>query len=410
MYAPQSLNDLVFLMFYGGVTMLALLSAIYMALRRNNAFARKVTPPSALRRWSAAFFLMAALSHVWWYVLGVYWLTDDRLVRNITAVTLDHVILVPLVMAVLLRLLQDRRRLLWPWVLTQLPIVSSAALGIARHDEFYGFQLPTYCQMAVMFLFFVYYVRAVMQYGRWLRDNYADLEHKEVWQSLLFIVALFVIYEAYFTNPGVMSREYLAQVNTIVIVGFLLWRVENLQRLDDSEECDHSIDEEPVEDELIEDDEFIADDELAVADEPAADDKAATESTFLNLTIPANIGYLLHKYCVTPKLYLQHGLTLTELSERIGTNRTYLSSYLAQQGVSYNSYINRLRIDYFEHVFLKALATDRPFTAKQLAHRCGFSSYSTFATAFKQFKGQSVTTWIKEHTPPVEEVELFSNK
>ena len=45
MYAPQSLNDLVFLMFYGGVTMLALLSAIYMALRRNNAFARKVTPP-----------------------------------------------------------------------------------------------------------------------------------------------------------------------------------------------------------------------------------------------------------------------------------------------------------------------------------------------------------------------------
>ena len=127
----------------------------------------------------------------------------------------------------------------------------------------------------------------------------------------------------------------------------------------------------------------------------------------VSLTIPANIGYLLHKYCVTPKLYLQHGLTLTELSERIGTNRTYLSSYLAQQGVSYNSYINRLRIDYFEHVFLKALATDRPFTAKQLAYRCGFSSYSTFATAFKQFKGQSVTTWIKEHTPPVEEVKLF---
>ena len=53
---------------------------------------------------------MAALSHVWWYVLGIYWLTDDRLVRNIVAVTLDHVLLVPLVIALLLRMLQDRRR------------------------------------------------------------------------------------------------------------------------------------------------------------------------------------------------------------------------------------------------------------------------------------------------------------
>ena len=32
-------------------------------------------------------------------------------------------------------------------------------------------------------------VRALRQYGRWLRDNYADLEHKEVWQS--FVVLYF---------------------------------------------------------------------------------------------------------------------------------------------------------------------------------------------------------------------------
>ena len=29
----------------------------------------------------------------------------------------------------------------------------------------------------------IYMVRALRQYGHWLRDNYADLEHKEVWQS-----------------------------------------------------------------------------------------------------------------------------------------------------------------------------------------------------------------------------------
>ncbi len=34
------------------------------------------------------------------------------------------------------------------------------------------------------------YVRALIQYGRWLRENYADLEHKEVWQSLLFLACV----------------------------------------------------------------------------------------------------------------------------------------------------------------------------------------------------------------------------
>ena len=185
MYAQESLYDSLFLMFYGGIAMLAVVAGLYLWLRRSNSILPDITPPKALRRWTAAFFLMAALSHAWWYVLGVYWLTDDRLVRNIVAVTLDHVLLVPLVMAMLLHLLQDRRRLLWPWVLTQVPIVVLAAVGIARHSEFYGFDLTTYWQVAVMTVFIVYYIVALRQYGRWLRQNYADLEHKEVWQSLL---------------------------------------------------------------------------------------------------------------------------------------------------------------------------------------------------------------------------------
>ena len=89
MYAQQSLQDTLFLMLYGGVAILALVTGLYLWLRRNNGIASDVTPPKALRRWTAAFFIMSALSHVWWYVLGVYWLEDDRLVRNIPAVTLD---------------------------------------------------------------------------------------------------------------------------------------------------------------------------------------------------------------------------------------------------------------------------------------------------------------------------------
>lgn len=131
MYAYQSLQDYIFLMLYGGVTMLAFAAGLYLWLRRSNAIVPGVTPPRALRQWTALFFITAALSHVWWFVLGVYWLTDDRQVRNITAVTLDYITLVPLVMGMLLHMLQDRRRRLWPWVLVQVPVVAIAAIELS---------------------------------------------------------------------------------------------------------------------------------------------------------------------------------------------------------------------------------------------------------------------------------------
>ena len=83
MYAPQSLQDILFLMFYSSIAMLALMAGIYLGLRRSNAIAPSVNPPKALRQWTAAFFVTAAMSHVWWFVLGTYcsahigWLTTD---------------------------------------------------------------------------------------------------------------------------------------------------------------------------------------------------------------------------------------------------------------------------------------------------------------------------------------------
>ena len=87
--------------------------------------------------------------------------------------------------------------------------------------------------MALIAGFIIYYALALRHYGRWLRDNYANLEHKEVWQSLTFAVGLFVVYEVYTSNGGELLREYLSQIVTLVIIAFLLWRVETLQELKD---------------------------------------------------------------------------------------------------------------------------------------------------------------------------------
>ena len=367
MYATQSLHDILFLILYGGVAMFALMAGIYLCLRRSNAIAADVTPPKALRRWTAAFFIMAAMSHVWWYVVGVYWLADDRLVRNIVCIMLDHITLVPLVMALLLRMLQDRQRRIWPWVLSQVIIIGGAALGIANHNEL-GLDLMHNCQVAIIVLFVAYYIYALIRYSRWLKDNYADLDHKEVWQSLLFAIALMIFYQAYSTNPGNMSREFLSQLITLVIIAFLLWRVETLQQLDAKD--------------TITPDDALEDDDV--------------DNT--SVGIPLNIGPLLEQHCEATQLYLQHDLTLQQLATAIGTNRTYLSQYFAQQDITYNSYINRLRIKHFMRLYSDSITSLRPATATELAQQSGFRSYSTFAVAFKQFNDQTVTAWMKDQS------------
>ena len=85
-------------------------------------------------------------------------------------------------------------------------------------------------------VFITYYIYALWQYGRWLLDNYADLDHKEVWQSLVFALALLAVYVIYTSNAGELMREYLSQVISIVIIAFLLWRVETLQELPSQED------------------------------------------------------------------------------------------------------------------------------------------------------------------------------
>jgi AraC-like DNA-binding protein len=354
MYGQQSLQDLVFMMLYGGVAMLAFIAAFYLLFRRANAFSPSIMPPKSLHRWTAAFFIAVALSHVWWYVLGVCWLTDDRLVRNITVIMLDHITLVPLVMGMLLCMLQDCRRPLWPWVLAQMPVMVAALMGISLHSEFYGYEMAHYWQLAVIIVFVVYYIHALMKYGRWLRENFADLEHKEVWQSLVFVVVLFVFYEVYTTNAGELTKEYMAQVVSIVIVAFLLWRVETLQRLEAVGETD------------------------------------ADQSDY------SYIGALLEQLCENSGLYLQHDLSLQQLASALGTNRTYLGAYFAQTGTTYNAYINLLRIEHFERLYIKALAISRPVTAQKLADESGFRSYSTFSAAFKKHRGITVSVWMED--------------
>ena len=219
-------------------------------------------------------------------------------------------------------------------------------------------------------------VHAVRQYGRWLRDNFADLEHKEVWQSFLALAVMMIMFGYYVGGYGGLTYEYIVQAFGLFLICYLLWRVETLSDL--TRPLSIPIGEETATTEVMD-----ADGEYHTSDD-------------LSAAVSDEIGSLLQQHCIDTQLYLQHDLTVTQLAQAIGTNRTYLGQYFSRHGSTYNAYINNLRINHFVSLYREAVATQRSFTVQQLASESGYRSYSTFSLAFKQRMGQSVTAWMRD--------------
>ena len=160
MYEYEGLRDMFFIMLYGGATMMALVAALYLWLRSGNAVNREVESLRELRLWASAFLTSVAASHVWWSLLGTVWLTEDRVVRNIVAITLDRVTFVPLMMCVLLRMLQDRKRPLWPVAAAMVPFVVIAIVSFVLHYDMFEWYIEAY-SLLLGLTFFIYYVHSL---------------------------------------------------------------------------------------------------------------------------------------------------------------------------------------------------------------------------------------------------------
>lgn len=347
--------------------MASLIACLYLLLRKGNAFAPDVTPPLTLRRWAAAFFAVSCLGHFWWLLLCFY-TRHLNMIGVMVASVLDCVGMLTTIAGTLLAMLQDRKRPLWPVVIATMPYAVLWALHLAYPDGLFLDLAIAYMVLSCVLLT-VYLVFAAWRYRHWLCDNYADLEHKEIRSSyiMIFITALLLIlffgFESRYKVIG-----FIVQFIEIPFFGLMLWRVETLQQLDGMTGVD-------TEDPL-----------------PAEPEETAPLATL------SGIGALLKRHCEDAQLYLKHDLSLSQLSQTIGTNHYYLSQYFTQQGLTYNAYINGLRINHFINLYHEAVATQRSFTAQQLASESGFRSYSTFSAAFKQRIGQTVTAWMRDTT------------
>ena len=164
-------EDDLYTILYGASAMLSLVACCYLLFRRSNAIAPDITSPVHLRRWAAAFFASLTLSHLWY--LPIFYLTSaaDIMLCNTIGGTLDFMTLFPFAIVVLLSMLQDRRRPLWPVFVMFMPIVVGLVICcVNRSDALLPVLFAYYLLLCIGLI--VYMVREVRQYGRWLFPLY----------------------------------------------------------------------------------------------------------------------------------------------------------------------------------------------------------------------------------------------
>jgi YesN/AraC family two-component response regulator len=93
--------------------------------------------------------------------------------------------------------------------------------------------------------------------------------------------------------------------------------------------------------------------------------------------------------------FLDPDFSINVLAKNLNTNTSYLSYIINKEfDQSFKRYITELRIEYI----IKKLTTNRKYrnyTIKSLAAEIGYTNASAFARAFKKYKGNTPSEFIK---------------
>ena len=161
----QIRQDTLFIMLYAVVTATALLASCYLLFRRANAIAPNITPPIHLRRWTTAFFAFFALNHLWYMPIFFLSSSEAIMMTDLIGGLLDCMTLFPVAVIVLLAMLQDHKRPLWPVAVMVTPIVVAGAFSVATRSYALLPMVYVYSLLTCMGLI-IYMVRALERYSR----------------------------------------------------------------------------------------------------------------------------------------------------------------------------------------------------------------------------------------------------
>ena len=90
------------------------------------------------------------------------------------------------------------------------------------------------------------------------------------------------------------------------------------------------------------------------------------------------------------KIYLNPGLNINDVVQKVGTNRTYISSIINQQfNLNFCSFVNNFRLEELQQIFIETPSISNEI----LAEKCGFGSFNSMKRAISSRTGHSITEW-----------------
>ena len=90
------------------------------------------------------------------------------------------------------------------------------------------------------------------------------------------------------------------------------------------------------------------------------------------------------------KIYLNPGLNINDVVQRVGTNRTYISSIINQQfNLNFCSFVNNFRLEELQQIVIKTPSISNEI----LAEKCGFGSFNSMKRAIASRTGYSLNEW-----------------
>ena len=125
-------------------------------------------------------------------------------------------------------------------------------------------------------------------------------------------------------------------------------------------------------------------------DDPAANIYSAVSKNWADDGLLARFEQLIF----SEHAYLEPGITLVSISEKLHSNKTYVSRLVnSTYNMPFPDLINTLRIDFAQQY----LAEHRDAHQGEVAQACGFASASSFNNIFKKVTGMTPKIWLATH-------------
>ena len=238
--------------------------------------------------------------------------------------------------------------------------------------KFYKFAYITTIIVVVVQL--AWYAFFIKKFNKRLKDNYSDLDRRNIKWILLTLVPLSLLSILYIPLTMMSNVDELMIIYDLLtflilsnIVGCALsYKVDDMtiELIDEQME------------EMQQEEKSDKKEDAAVSDNSKSKTSSNLNSKFLNFD---EIFQKLEEEC----FYLDTEVNIDWISSKLGTNRHYVSDYLNRvKHVSFYEYVNTLRLIHAER-----LLKEGNEKMADIAFICGFNSDHTFRRLFKERYG-----------------------